>query len=180
MSSAEGPLGVVTMAATTLYVSDIDKAIDWYRDKLGLEPAMAGTDDLRYAGVSPRRRLRRPRADPGRLGVGRARRGEHHGQHHRPGRPSSRARRAGGARGRVRTAGGVTGVRVVPHARPRREPLLCNETAQLAGTVVGATSPSRNRPADRAGAARDPKSHLRAAPQRLLPAVTAASDRSAQ
>jgi catechol 2,3-dioxygenase-like lactoylglutathione lyase family enzyme len=50
MSSAEGPLGVVNMAATTLYVSDIDKAIDWYGDKLGLEPAMAGTDDFRYAG----------------------------------------------------------------------------------------------------------------------------------
>jgi catechol 2,3-dioxygenase-like lactoylglutathione lyase family enzyme len=50
MSSAEGSLGVVTMAATTLYVSDIDKAIDWYRDKLGLEPAMAGTDEFRYAG----------------------------------------------------------------------------------------------------------------------------------
>jgi len=50
MSSAEGPLGVVNMAATTLYVSDIDKAIGWYRDKLGLEPAMAGTDDFRYAG----------------------------------------------------------------------------------------------------------------------------------
>ena len=50
MNSAKGPLGVVNMAATTLYVSDIDKAIDWYRDKLGLEPAMPGTDEFRYAG----------------------------------------------------------------------------------------------------------------------------------
>jgi catechol 2,3-dioxygenase-like lactoylglutathione lyase family enzyme len=50
MSSGEGPLGVVSMVATTLYVSDFDKAIDWYRDKLGLEPAMAGTDGHRYAG----------------------------------------------------------------------------------------------------------------------------------
>jgi catechol 2,3-dioxygenase-like lactoylglutathione lyase family enzyme len=50
MSSAEGPLGVVKMAATTLYVSDLDKAIDWYRDKLGLEPAMPGTDEFRFAG----------------------------------------------------------------------------------------------------------------------------------
>src|SRR5688500_14372091 len=49
MSSAEGPLGVVNMVATTLYVSDIDKAIVWYRDKLGLEPAMAGTDGHRHA-----------------------------------------------------------------------------------------------------------------------------------
>lgn len=49
MSNNEGPLGAVEMAATSLYVSDIDKAIDWYRDKLGLEPAMAGTDGHRYA-----------------------------------------------------------------------------------------------------------------------------------
>ena len=44
-----GPLGAVSMAATTMYVSDIDKAIDWYRDKLGLEPAMVGTDKHRHA-----------------------------------------------------------------------------------------------------------------------------------
>jgi catechol 2,3-dioxygenase-like lactoylglutathione lyase family enzyme len=50
MSNDEGPLGVVAMVATTLYVSDFDMAIDWYRDKLGLEPAMAGTDGHRYAG----------------------------------------------------------------------------------------------------------------------------------
>ena len=50
MSKAEGPLGQVGMAATTLYVSDIDQAINWYRDKFGLEPAMNGTDGHRYAG----------------------------------------------------------------------------------------------------------------------------------
>ena len=49
MSSADGPLGEVNMAATTLYVADLDKAIDWYRDTLGLEPAMAGKDGHRYA-----------------------------------------------------------------------------------------------------------------------------------
>ena len=49
MSNAEGPLGVVNMVATTLYVSDIDTAIEWYGDKLGLEPAMAGADGHRYA-----------------------------------------------------------------------------------------------------------------------------------
>ncbi len=49
MSGNDGPLGAVEMAATSLYVSDIDRAIDWYRDKLGLEPAMAGTDGHRYA-----------------------------------------------------------------------------------------------------------------------------------
>jgi catechol 2,3-dioxygenase-like lactoylglutathione lyase family enzyme len=49
MSKGEGPLGEVGMAATTLYVSDIDHAISWYRDKLGLEPAMDGSDGHRYA-----------------------------------------------------------------------------------------------------------------------------------
>jgi catechol 2,3-dioxygenase-like lactoylglutathione lyase family enzyme len=37
------------MAATTLYVSDIDQAINWYREKLGLEPAMDGSDGHPYA-----------------------------------------------------------------------------------------------------------------------------------
>ncbi len=50
MSNAQGPLGQVGMAATTLYVSDIDRALNWYRDKLGLEPAMNGSDGHRYAG----------------------------------------------------------------------------------------------------------------------------------
>ena len=50
MSKAEGPLGQVGRAATSLYVSDIDRAINWYRDKLGLEPAMNGSDGHRYAG----------------------------------------------------------------------------------------------------------------------------------
>jgi catechol 2,3-dioxygenase-like lactoylglutathione lyase family enzyme len=50
MSIAESPLGAVAMAATSLYVSDIDKAVEWYRDKLGLEPHMPGTDGDRYAG----------------------------------------------------------------------------------------------------------------------------------
>jgi catechol 2,3-dioxygenase-like lactoylglutathione lyase family enzyme len=45
----QGPLGTVSLAATSLYVADIDRAIAWYRDKLGLEPAMAGTDGDRYA-----------------------------------------------------------------------------------------------------------------------------------
>jgi catechol 2,3-dioxygenase-like lactoylglutathione lyase family enzyme len=44
------PLGDVVMVATTLYVSHIDAAIDWYRDKLGLEPTTVGTDDFRFAG----------------------------------------------------------------------------------------------------------------------------------
>jgi catechol 2,3-dioxygenase-like lactoylglutathione lyase family enzyme len=50
MSNEESPLGEVGVAATTLYVSDLDKAIEWYRDKLGLEPTMPGADGHRYAG----------------------------------------------------------------------------------------------------------------------------------
>jgi catechol 2,3-dioxygenase-like lactoylglutathione lyase family enzyme len=50
MSNAGGPLGEIGMAATTLYVSDIDQALNWYREKLGLEPAMSGSDGHRYAG----------------------------------------------------------------------------------------------------------------------------------
>ena len=49
MNDAKGPLGAVSMAATTLYVSDFDKAVDWYRDKLGLQPTTVGTDGSRYA-----------------------------------------------------------------------------------------------------------------------------------
>jgi hypothetical protein len=49
MNDGKGAIGVVNMAATTMYVSDIDKAIEWYREKLSLEPAMAGTDEHRYA-----------------------------------------------------------------------------------------------------------------------------------
>jgi catechol 2,3-dioxygenase-like lactoylglutathione lyase family enzyme len=50
MSSAAGPLGEVAMIATTLYVADLDKAIEWYRDRLGLEPTTVGTDAFPFAG----------------------------------------------------------------------------------------------------------------------------------
>jgi hypothetical protein len=44
MSGAEGPLGVVNMAATTLYVSEIDKAIDWYATSwVSSQPRLAAT-----------------------------------------------------------------------------------------------------------------------------------------
>ena len=49
MGNATSPLGSIELAATTLYVSDLDAAIGWYRDKLGLEPVMAGSDTERYA-----------------------------------------------------------------------------------------------------------------------------------
>ena len=44
-----GPLGTVTLAATSLYVADLDAAVAWYRDVLGLEPAVLGRDGDRYA-----------------------------------------------------------------------------------------------------------------------------------
>jgi catechol 2,3-dioxygenase-like lactoylglutathione lyase family enzyme len=50
MNVAAGSLGKISMAATTLYVSDLDNAIGWYRDKLGLEPATTGADEFRFAG----------------------------------------------------------------------------------------------------------------------------------
>jgi catechol 2,3-dioxygenase-like lactoylglutathione lyase family enzyme len=49
MNSAAGPLGEVAMIATTLYVADLDKAIEWYRDRLGLEPTTVGTDAFPFA-----------------------------------------------------------------------------------------------------------------------------------
>jgi catechol 2,3-dioxygenase-like lactoylglutathione lyase family enzyme len=49
---ADEPLGSVGMVATSLYVADLDAAVNWYRDKLGLEPMMIGKDGHRYASYS--------------------------------------------------------------------------------------------------------------------------------
>lgn len=49
MTDSLGPLGTVTLAATTLYVADLDAALDWYDATLGLKPLMVGTDGHRYA-----------------------------------------------------------------------------------------------------------------------------------
>jgi catechol 2,3-dioxygenase-like lactoylglutathione lyase family enzyme len=49
MGDATSPLGTIELAATTLYVSDLDAAVAWYADKLGLDPVMAGSDTERYA-----------------------------------------------------------------------------------------------------------------------------------
>ncbi len=43
------PLGAISLAATTLYVRDLDAAVDWYRDMLGLEPMIVGRDRHGYA-----------------------------------------------------------------------------------------------------------------------------------
>jgi catechol 2,3-dioxygenase-like lactoylglutathione lyase family enzyme len=44
-----GPLGTVSVAATTLYVADLDAAVAWYDAVLGLTPVMVGADGHRYA-----------------------------------------------------------------------------------------------------------------------------------
>jgi catechol-2,3-dioxygenase len=49
MASDQGPLGAIDLAATTLYVADLDAAMRWYKEALGLQPAMVGTDAHRYA-----------------------------------------------------------------------------------------------------------------------------------
>jgi catechol 2,3-dioxygenase-like lactoylglutathione lyase family enzyme len=42
----------VKLVATTLYVADLDKALDWYREQLGWVPASEGSDGHRYAAFS--------------------------------------------------------------------------------------------------------------------------------
>ena len=43
------PLGTIDLAATTLYVSDLDAAVSWYEEMLGLQPMAVGTDGHGYA-----------------------------------------------------------------------------------------------------------------------------------
>lgn len=73
MADADSPLGVIQLAATSFYVSDIDAAVAWYDEKFGLQPAMAGVDGHRYASfvlggsfvvLEPREAALEP-ADPG-------------------------------------------------------------------------------------------------------------------
>lgn len=45
-------LGNLSMMATSLYVADLDAAIDWYRDVLGFEPLAQGKDGHPYATYS--------------------------------------------------------------------------------------------------------------------------------
>jgi catechol 2,3-dioxygenase-like lactoylglutathione lyase family enzyme len=49
MAEASGPLGTIQLAATTLYVSDLDVSLRWYEEKLGLRPVMTGSDGHAYA-----------------------------------------------------------------------------------------------------------------------------------
>jgi catechol 2,3-dioxygenase-like lactoylglutathione lyase family enzyme len=43
------PLGTIDLAATSYYVRDLDRAVAWYREKLGLSPVASGTDGHGYA-----------------------------------------------------------------------------------------------------------------------------------
>lgn len=45
----DSPLGNIELAATSFYVSDLDAAVAWYEDKLGLQPMVVGTDGHGYA-----------------------------------------------------------------------------------------------------------------------------------
>lgn len=49
MGEASSPLGMIELAATTLYVSDLDAALVWYEEKLGLQPVSVGRDEHPYA-----------------------------------------------------------------------------------------------------------------------------------
>jgi catechol 2,3-dioxygenase-like lactoylglutathione lyase family enzyme len=49
VSEHDGPLGSVGLLAVTLYVSDLDAAVAWYFERLGLEPVSQGKDAHRFA-----------------------------------------------------------------------------------------------------------------------------------
>ena len=49
MTDAASPLGAIELAATSFYVADLDAAIAWYGEKLGLAPMMVGADGHPYA-----------------------------------------------------------------------------------------------------------------------------------
>lgn len=49
MADPDSPLGAVELAATTLYVEDLDAAVAWYRSVLGCEPLTLGADAEAYA-----------------------------------------------------------------------------------------------------------------------------------
>jgi catechol 2,3-dioxygenase-like lactoylglutathione lyase family enzyme len=52
MTDSSGPLGIVGLVAVTLYVTDLDKALAWYEEKLGLTPLAVGSDGHQYASFS--------------------------------------------------------------------------------------------------------------------------------
>ena len=49
MGETVSPLGHIQLAATSFYVADLDAAVGWYEEKLGLTPVSVGKDGHRYA-----------------------------------------------------------------------------------------------------------------------------------
>jgi catechol-2,3-dioxygenase len=52
MGESQSPLGNIELAATSFYVSELDEAIAWYGETLGLHPMTVGEDGHRYAAYS--------------------------------------------------------------------------------------------------------------------------------
>ncbi len=48
----DSPLGNIGLVACSLYVADLDAAIVWYAEKLGLEPMSISVEDNRFAAFS--------------------------------------------------------------------------------------------------------------------------------
>lgn len=46
---SDSPLGTISLVAVTLYVADLDKALAWYAENLGLTPTNEGSDGHRFA-----------------------------------------------------------------------------------------------------------------------------------
>jgi catechol 2,3-dioxygenase-like lactoylglutathione lyase family enzyme len=49
---SDSPLGNVGLVAVSLYVADLDAALAWYADNLGLTPMSVGSDGHRFAAFS--------------------------------------------------------------------------------------------------------------------------------
>ncbi len=49
---ADSPLGNIGLVAVSLYVTDLDTALAWYDEKLGLQPMSVGSDGHRFAAFS--------------------------------------------------------------------------------------------------------------------------------
>jgi len=49
LADETSPLSTIALTAVSLYVSDIDAAISWYEQALGLVPTLVGRDAERYA-----------------------------------------------------------------------------------------------------------------------------------
>jgi len=49
MTTELSPLGTIELAAISFYVKDLDRAVAWYHEKLGLSPVVVSTDGHRYA-----------------------------------------------------------------------------------------------------------------------------------